>query len=81
MPAEGLNLSSGNAYSNLVGVPCQECSSRLRVLTCGPGTTQSYLVAKIKGTNMCSGSQMPKGAPLTSTQQQTIVDWIAQGTP
>jgi hypothetical protein len=81
MLAESLNLSSGSAYANLVGVPCQECSSRMRVLSCNPSTLQSYMVAKITGTNICSGSQMPKGAPLTSTQQQTIIDWIAQGTP
>lgn len=80
-PADGLNLQSGSAYANLVGVASNQCSGRLRVLSCGPQTTQSYLVAKLEGLDLCSGSQMPKGAPLSSANIQTIVDWVAQGAP
>jgi hypothetical protein len=78
---QGLNLSTGKSYSNLVNVSAGECSDgRKRVVPGSPPT--SYLVQKLTGVNMCSGSQMPKqGQGLPSAQTQTIVNWICSGAP
>jgi len=80
-PNVPMSLAAGQSYGNTVGVPCSECPPRLRVLACGPLTSQSYLVAKLEGTDICSGTRMPAAAPLSSKDVQTIVDWIAQGAP
>jgi hypothetical protein len=79
----GLNLSSGAAYANLVAVPSRGCSG-MRVLACGPLRTQSVLIDKIMasgGGAPCSGGQMPPGGSLSATDQQSIIDWVAQGAP
>jgi len=79
---KGLNLTSSQAYANLVGVASQECPSNVRVKAGDPAN--SYVIWKLRGdmTQGCwSGSQMPKGSPLTSAQIQTISDWIANGAP
>jgi hypothetical protein len=34
---------------------------------------------KITGVGMCSGSKMPKGASLTTTQIDGIRNWICNG--
>jgi mono/diheme cytochrome c family protein len=81
----------------LLSARCAECHSWTRpmllsgtafcdgsipyVLSCGPLTTQSYLIGTITGVGVC-GSQMPPSGPaLTSEEIQTIVDWVAQGAP
>lgn len=76
-PAESLDLSSASiAQANLVGVAAQECSAKKRVLAGDPA--RSYLVNKLTGSGMCSGSQMPKGAtPLSSTELDTVRTWIS----
>ncbi|WP_338282772.1 IPT/TIG domain-containing protein [Corallococcus caeni] len=81
-----VNLTSGNAYNELVGVPTSSkgCGQRLRVQACGPLRGQSFLIDKILATNSspaCSGGAMPKGSPLSAAQKQAIIDWVAQGAP
>jgi hypothetical protein len=40
----------------------------------------SYLMNKLLGTNLCSGSQMPKaGQSIPADQLRSISDWICQG--
>lgn len=40
----------------------------------------SYLVHKVKGEQMCSGSKMPKsGAGLSAAQIETLRGWIGAG--
>ncbi|HLU66860.1 MAG TPA: hypothetical protein VKZ63_11315 [Kofleriaceae bacterium] len=75
--AAGLNLTEGNAYGNLVGVTATSCD-RARV---APGDLEaSYVVAKLTGVGMCSGSRMPRGsAPLPDDQLETIFAWICTG--
>ncbi len=76
--AEGLNLSSGAGYAALVEVPSSQCGARMLVASGSPST--SYLVDKITGTNLCSGSKMPKNGPgLTPDQRQTLSNWICSG--
>lgn len=78
-PQAELDLSSaGVAWADLVNVPASECGSRLRV---APGDASgSYLVAKLTGVGMCSGSVMPKGdPPLSSSEIELIRAWIGTG--
>lgn len=78
-PAEGLDLRASSAHASLVGVPASQCGERLRVT---PGDPEaSYLIDKLRGVDLCSGSRMPKGAPLPAAQVQVIADWVAQGAP
>ena len=75
-PAAGLNLEPGVAYSSLVGVPS----------TCGiplvdPGNpTNSYLLNKLTGTDMCKGRQMPlRDSALSSATISKLAAWICAG--
>jgi hypothetical protein len=74
--AEGLDLStSAKAQAGLVDVASTECTSKKRVLS--GDATQSYLLNKLTGSGMCSGSQMPKGGtPLNNTELDTVRSWI-----
>lgn len=80
-PTVPMSLAAGQSYASLVGVPCSECVPRLRVKACDPSTTQSYLIAKVKNLDVCSGTRMPKAAPLTAAELQLLVNWVAQGAP
>jgi hypothetical protein len=70
-----LDLSSGNAYQSLLQV----------TTTCGsvvvPGDPDSsVLIGKLTGTELCNGSQMPRGdGPLAPELIDTIATWICQG--
>lgn len=77
MPAEGLDLTAVNAYDALVGVAATQCSERQRVAPGKPGS--SYLINKLLGMDLCSGTRMPKGSPLGQAEIQIIMDWIAAG--
>lgn len=79
-PAQGLNLSSGSSYSGLVNVTASECNDgRKRVLPGHP--SQSYLLDKLMGVDLCFGTKMPKLGMLSGAQIQTISDWICTGAP
>jgi hypothetical protein len=79
-PAQGMNLSEGQAYANIVNVQSNE-SGLLRVKAGEPD--ESYLVHKIQGTQGSvggSGGQMPLGGtPLTQAQINLIREWITNG--
>jgi hypothetical protein len=74
-----LDLSSSEAaYEGLVDVASAQCDSRLLVAPFEPDA--SYLVHKITGTQLCSGSKMPKaGSGLTSSEVETLRAWIGSG--
>ena len=77
-PQAGLDLSTGRAYSQLVGQPAS-CGSNILVT---PGDVdRSYLMNKLTGVGMaCGGSQMPKrGTSLPSAQLDLIRSWICRG--
>jgi hypothetical protein len=82
----GMNLSDGQAYSNIVNVPAVETASSsglMRVLPDFPD--QSYLVHKVQGTHTQagvdgSGGRMPLGLDaLTQAQVDAIRQWISDG--
>jgi hypothetical protein len=78
-PAENLDLSSSSkGYAALVNVPASQCSVRTRVMPGQPNS--SYLVNKLTGTDMCSGSRMPKaGSALSASELDTVRVWIGGG--
>ena len=78
-PSAGLSLAAGTAYSELVKVAAS-CSGKWLVK---PGVVaESYLVDKLLGTNLCSGSQMPKaGSSLPAGDIAAITGWICEGAP
>jgi hypothetical protein len=78
-PSAGLNLKSGTAYSNLVGVTSSNNPPAVRVVAGNANT--SYLVAKIQGDPGIVGVRMPRNGPpfLTAAQIQMIRDWITAG--
>jgi hypothetical protein len=80
-PQQGLDLSSASvSYSNLVNVASGECPATKRVLPAQP--TMSYLIWKLQGTGACfTGSQMPKGQPLSAANINLIQSWVAAGAP
>lgn len=76
--AEDLNLAAGSGYSDLVGVDSMQCGGRALVQPGSP--SQSYLMDKLLGINLCSGTLMPKnGGPLTPAEIQVVEDWICSG--
>lgn len=78
MPQEGLDLSSGQSFDDLVGVSATQCGSRKRVVAGDPAS--SYLMQKLLGVDLCSGSQMPKaGMGLPQVELDIIGGWICQG--
>lgn len=70
-----LDLTEGNSYSSLVE----------ETTPCGPVVVPgdpagSLLIGKLTGNEVCSGSQMPKGAdPLDLALIETMAAWICQG--
>lgn len=79
-PAEGLNLSAGQAYAQIVNVRSSQQPSRDRIEPGSPST--SYLYLKILGDASISGSRMPRGAPaLSQALKDLLRDWIERGAP
>jgi hypothetical protein len=78
-PKEGLSLESSKAYAELVGVGTSQCGSGSKLVV--PGQVgESYLMNKLLGTELCSGSQMPKaGQSLSDAELAAITAWICQG--
>jgi hypothetical protein len=79
LPAEKLDLSSQSiSYAELVNVVASQCSNRLLVAPGSPAS--SYLVSKLTGTDMCSGSRMPKGgSALSNADLESVRSWIGSG--
>lgn len=80
-PSGGLNLKSGSAYSNLVGVASTGKPGATRVIAGNPGG--SYLVQKLEGAADIAGLRMPRNGPpyLTDAQVALIRQWIQNGAP
>lgn len=79
-PAEGLDLSSGKSWSQLVGVFSSECPATRRVAA--SSSAMSYLAWKLQGSGACFfGSKMPKIGSLSSADVSTILGWIDEGAP
>ena len=80
-PSGGLNLKSGTAFSNLVGVASSGKPGATRVISGNP--SGSYLVQKLEGAADIVGLRMPRNGPpyLTTEQVALIRQWIQNGAP
>jgi hypothetical protein len=79
-PAEDLKLTAGSSYTGLVNVTAAQCNDgRKRVLPGQP--SQSYLMDKLMGVDLCFGTKMPKMGMVPSAQIETISNWICAGAP
>lgn len=73
--ATSLDLTVGNAYQSLL-----ETTTACGAVVVPGDAPSSILIGKLTGTNICSGSQMPKGdAPLARELIDTVASWICQG--
>lgn len=78
-PKEGLNLTATKAYSELVNVKASQCSDG-RLLVPSTGTGKSYLLQKLTGQDLCSGTKMPKAdSALSAADLALIQAWICNG--
>lgn len=78
-PSAGLNLESGQAFSNIVNVQSGQ-SNLLRVEPSNPD--DSYLIRKLEGGPGIVGNQMPLGqSPLPQNTIDNIRQWISDGAP
>ena len=77
-PAQGQNLSAGQAYSNIVNVPAGERPSMDRIEPGQP--SQSYLWLKVTDDPSIIGARMPRGAPALSQEKLDLLrEWIEAG--
>ncbi|HEY6066241.1 MAG TPA: hypothetical protein VIY96_08810 [Thermoanaerobaculia bacterium] len=76
---EGLVLTSGVAYDNVVMVRANQNPSIFRVT---PGdATNSYLWRKITPSQPIVGDRMPQTGSITAAERQLVTDWILRGAP
>jgi len=88
-PANGfLDMSSYAATASanptgLIGIPSYNCSPRFRLIPGDPRRTSSVIIDKIQAfvQPACNGDPMPpvSSPPLSPTEIQTIIDWVAGG--
>ena len=80
-PTGGLNLKSGTAFSQLVGVASSGKPGAVRVIAGNP--SGSYLIQKLEGAADIVGLRMPRNGPpyLTDAQVALIRQWIQNGAP
>jgi hypothetical protein len=79
-PSEGLNLTAGQAFNNLVNVASRQRPNFRRVL---PGNANdSYIVMKLTGDTRITGARMPFGGrPLSEANINLIRQWINANAP
>jgi hypothetical protein len=79
-PAQGMNLTAGSAYANIVNVPSNEQPTLDRIEPNDPAA--SYMYLKVTGDPSIVGSQMPlDGQPLSQSLIDLLRDWIERGAP
>jgi len=80
-PSSNLNLRSGVAYSQLVGVASVGKPGAIRVIA--GNASGSYLIQKLEGAADIVGLRMPRNGPpfLTTEQVALIRQWITNGAP
>jgi hypothetical protein len=77
-PNQGMDLTTGHVFANIVNVKSHEVPSLLRVKPGDP--TNSYLYQKVTQAKPMVGVRMPKdGQPLTADEITTLRVWIEQG--
>jgi len=77
-----MNLSAGQAYTNIVRVSSREVPRLFRIDP--TSVDSSYLILKIEGlagTVGGVGTRMPLGGQLTRQEIDVIRAWVASGAP
>jgi hypothetical protein len=68
------------AHQTLVDVPAPECCDGRKLVR--PGDPDgSYVIQKLRGTDLCNGGKMPLGRTIDTRDVATISDWICEGAP
>ncbi len=78
--SEGLDLSEGVSYDNIVGVASSQVPGMQRVVPGSPD--DSYLVHKLAGTHESvggTGDSMPPGLGLADTDIELVRRWVQEG--
>jgi len=68
--------------TGLIGIPSYNCAPKFRLIPGDPRRTSSVIIDKIQahfGFPACSGDPMPPSFPLSGSEIQTIIDWVAGG--
>jgi hypothetical protein len=80
----GLNLAD-DAWTALVNVPAHSCKDGRKLVVPGKPNS-SYLLNKLRGTELCNGERMPKGCGqggadqcLSDERLATLESWIRGG--
>jgi hypothetical protein len=77
-PNQGLDLTTGHVYANIVNVKSREVPSLMRIKPGDPAN--SYLYQKVTQLRPAVGVRMPRdGQPLTADEITTLRVWIEQG--
>lgn len=73
-------LTEAAAFDELVGMDSEQCSGKKLVVAGDPSA--SYLINKLLGQGMCSGTAMPKAdMRLPRSDIDEISAWICAGAP
>lgn len=78
-PPDGLNLSAGVAYADIVNVAAVQMPSLLLIEPGDPD--DSYLVRKIQGTGIVANRMPLNASPLTQQQIDLVRQWVSDGAP
>jgi hypothetical protein len=78
-PKQGLSLLANVSYDELLGSTAQQCSDSRRLVVPGD-PAESYLMSKLTGVSMCSGTLMPKADSALSAEELAVISsWICGG--
>jgi hypothetical protein len=78
MPKAGLDLTAGAAYAELTGSISIACMEDTALVVPGQ-PSESYIMKKLLGVDLCTGKRMPPAAALPEASIKTIADWICAG--
>lgn len=78
-PPDGLNLSAGMAYGDIVNVASVQMPSLFLIEPGDPDS--SYLVRKIQGTGIVANRMPLNASPLSQAQIDLVREWVMNGAP
>ena len=78
-PPDGLNLSAGMSFNNVVNVSSVQMPALSLVAPGDPDN--SYLVRKIQGTGIVANRMPLNSAPLSQAQIDLVRQWVSDGAP